>query len=264
MKVSTFLKPLSFIPALLLMYMIYSFSAQSAVDSSAESYGISRKIVSTVATVTNQSWDEWQIDEKTATINPYVRKGAHMTEYFLLAVAVSFPLYVYGVRGILLVLLVGLICVGYACGDEYHQSFVDGRGPSARDVGIDSIGVLVGIMLVRLMGWSARVSVTGPRIARKQRRMQEELDRREEELYRREKELYREEREKYSRLSFSEDTKIYDPYKVTRERNRSVYMEERKSGYPSPISEEDLDDQDSSDELSEDIPLFRRKKYRNN
>lgn len=57
-----------------------------------------------------------------------VRKLAHMTEYFLLAVSVSFPLYVYGVRGIWLLLLAGGFCVGFAALDEYHQSFVAGRG----------------------------------------------------------------------------------------------------------------------------------------
>mgnify|MGYP001638663077 FL=1 len=77
-----------------------------------------------------------------------------MTEYFLLAVAISFPLYVYGVRGIWLVILAGIICVGFAGLDEYHQSFVADRGPSLRDVGIDSIGALIGILMVQAFCWS--------------------------------------------------------------------------------------------------------------
>ena len=60
-------------------------------------------------------------------IHYYVRKAAHMTEYFLLAIAISFPLYVYGVRGSWLMLLAGIVCVGFAGLDEYHQSFVDAR-----------------------------------------------------------------------------------------------------------------------------------------
>ena len=67
-----------------------------------------------------------------------------MTEYFALAIAVSFPLYVYGLHGILLMFLAGLICVGFACGDEFHQSFIAGRSPSSRDVCIDSVGVFLG------------------------------------------------------------------------------------------------------------------------
>ena len=73
-----------------------------------------------------------------------------MTEYFLLAVSVSFPLYVYRVRGIWLPLLAGTICVGFACLDEYHQSFVAGRAPSRKDVVIDSIGVAAGVILMQI------------------------------------------------------------------------------------------------------------------
>ena len=87
-------------------------------------------------------------------IHYYVRKAAHMTEYFLLAIAISFPLYVYGVRGIWLMLLAGIVCVGFAGLDEYHQSFVDARTPAVKDVGIDSIGAFIGILLVQAFCWS--------------------------------------------------------------------------------------------------------------
>ena len=76
-----------------------------------------------------------------------------MSEYFVLAVCVSFPLYVYGLRGILLILFAGFISVGFACTDEFHQSFVAGRGPSKRDVMIDSIGAFAGILLVQFVCW---------------------------------------------------------------------------------------------------------------
>lgn len=45
-------------------------------------------------------------------------------------------------------LLVGLI---YAITDEYHQSFVAGRGPSIRDVCIDTTGVFIGIIIVLII-----------------------------------------------------------------------------------------------------------------
>ena len=83
-----------------------------------------------------------------------MRKAAHMTEYFLLAIAISFPLYVYGVRGIWLMLLAGIVCVGFAGLDEYHQSFVGGRTPAIKDVGVDSSGAFIGILLVQAFCWS--------------------------------------------------------------------------------------------------------------
>lgn len=161
--IRTLLKPLSFIPAILLMMMIYQFSAQPAEVSSQLSYKVSYKIVETADYVFETNLDYWQMDEWANRIHGVTRKLAHMTEYFALAVAVSFPLYVYGVHGIWLMLLAGIICVGFAAGDEYHQSFVSGRSPSVRDVCIDSFGVFWGIILVRIIGWTGRKTIFRPK-----------------------------------------------------------------------------------------------------
>ena len=161
--IRTLLKPLSFIPAILLMIMIYQFSAQPGDVSSQLSYKVSYKIVETADYVFETNLDYWQMDEWANRIHVVTRKLAHMTEYFALAIAVSFPLYVYGVHGIWLMLLAGIICVGFAAGDEYHQSFVSGRSPSVRDVGIDSFGVFWGIILVRIIGWTGRKTIFRPR-----------------------------------------------------------------------------------------------------
>ena len=150
----TLLKPLSFLPAILMMYVIYSFSAQTGEVSGQLSYKISYKIVETKNQLLNENKSSAELAVSADTIHFYVRKAGHMTEYFLLAVAISFPLYVYGVRGIWLVILAGIICVGFAGLVEYHQSFVADRGPSLRDVGIDSIGALIGILMVQAFCWS--------------------------------------------------------------------------------------------------------------
>lgn len=156
------LKPLSFVPALCLMYMIFSFSAQDGATSSALSYKVSYKIVEVGAKVLGENLEPYQIDSIATRFHGLVRKIAHMTEYFALAVAVAFPLYVYGLRGIWLMLVAGLICVAFACGDEYHQSFVSGRSPSKRDVAIDSFGVFWGIILARIVGWTGRKTIFRP------------------------------------------------------------------------------------------------------
>ena len=110
-----------------------------------------------------------QLSQEASHIEFYVRKAAHMTEYCLLSISISFPLYVYGVRGIWLVILAGFVCVGFAGLDEYHQSFVDARGPSVRDVGIDSCGALIGILLVQAFCWST-LHTPGRKKSRKKRR----------------------------------------------------------------------------------------------
>lgn len=157
------LKPLSFIPAILLMCLIFNFSSQSGEVSGQLSFKVSCKIVEAGDYIFDANLEQWQVEEWANKINFITRKLAHMTEYFALAVAVSFPLYVYGLHGIWLMLVAGIICVGFALGDEYHQSFVGGRSPSLRDVGIDSIGVFFGIILVRMVGWTGRMTIFRPR-----------------------------------------------------------------------------------------------------
>ena len=79
-----------------------------------------------------------------------------------MGVSVAFPLYVYGVRGMKLIFFAGLFCVGYASLDEFHQSFVHGRGPSPKDVMIDSSGAITGIILTRIVGWTGRMTIFKP------------------------------------------------------------------------------------------------------
>lgn len=150
----TILKPFSFLPAIIVMYLIYSFSAQTGEVSGDLSYKISYQIVETTNEVLDQGKSYEELAADANGIHYYVRKAAHMSIYFLLAITVSFPLYVYRVRGFWLMLLAGIVCVGFAGLDEYHQSFVAGRGPSIKDVGFDSLGAFAGILLVQLFCWS--------------------------------------------------------------------------------------------------------------
>ena len=185
-----FLKPLSFLPALAMMYVIYGFSAQDAGASSNLSYQVSYKIVEIGNEILDKGLDETQIADYADQIGYPVRKLAHMTEYFLLAVAVYFPFYVYGLRGFPLMLVAGFICVAFAAGDEYHQSFVAGRGPSVKDVGIDSIGAFFGIMTVQIICWvflaPARSARRQEEFAYRKRARREEAQRRRETIRRQE------------------------------------------------------------------------------
>ena len=161
------LKPLSFLPALFMMYVIFSFSSQTGTVSGSLSYKVSEIIVESANNAFELHWSDTEVAHYADQIHHTVRKLAHVTEYFLLAMSVSFPLYVYGVRGIWLPLLAGFLCVGFAGLDEYHQSFVAGRGPSVRDVGIDSIGVFIGILIVQFFCFLGRITIFRPLAKRK-------------------------------------------------------------------------------------------------
>ncbi len=156
------LKPLSFLPALGMMYLIFQLSSQPGEQSGQFSLLVSGKLISAANRALDLDLNAAQIAFYTNDIHFYVRKLAHVTEYFLLAVSVSLPLYVYRLRGFWLVLFAGAFCVGFAALDEYHQSFVAGRCASPRDVGIDSIGIFTGIYVTRIAGFIGRRTIFAP------------------------------------------------------------------------------------------------------
>ena len=77
------LKPFSFIPAILMMSMIFSFSSQNGTESSQLSEKVARGIFITIDHVMDRGWDDEKIQELADEYQYPVRKLAHMTEYFL-------------------------------------------------------------------------------------------------------------------------------------------------------------------------------------
>jgi VanZ family protein len=71
------------------------------------------------------------------------KKGGHMLGYALLGISIRYGVGETGRRAYLTA-LVG--CLLYALSDEYHQSFTPGRNSSIIDVGVDLIGVGVGLL----------------------------------------------------------------------------------------------------------------------
>lgn len=163
------LKPLSFLPAMGMMLLIYTLSGQDGAASAGLSLKVSIKVVELASRIFDHPLSPEEVMQYADLIHFLIRKCAHMILYFMLAVSVSFPLYVYGLRGIPLMLVAGAFCVAFACGDEYHQSMVAGRGPSKKDVLIDSFGILAGIILVRIVGFIGRMTIFRPLSKHKKR-----------------------------------------------------------------------------------------------
>lgn len=77
----------------------------------------------------------------------WVRKCAHMCIYAVLGVLAF--LNVASLRKLRLtvrLIFAWVFCVSYSFADEWHQTFVSGRSGELRDVLIDSIGALIGIL----------------------------------------------------------------------------------------------------------------------
>jgi VanZ family protein len=79
-----------------------------------------------------------------------MRKAAHLTVYGIFSMLLYFSLGGSRSREWQWKTALGalLLAGGYSLTDEYHQTFVPGRGPSIMDCGIDTIGALLGMIIV--------------------------------------------------------------------------------------------------------------------
>ncbi len=135
------------------MGVIFFFSAQTGEESSEMSSGI-------LTWIAKLLW--WDLDvqpspEQLNTLIFMIRKGAHFTEYAILA---------FLARGLLSTwrfkvpcgtwIQTGIawcFCVVYAVSDEFHQMFSDGRSPKVFDVLVDSLGAAAGIGVFFFVAW---------------------------------------------------------------------------------------------------------------
>lgn len=84
----------------------------------------------------------------------HIRRLAHLTEYTTLGVVLSsFSVLISRHSHKVWVLLIG---IGVAAIDEYIQLFSGGRTSTWHDVVLDSIGCMVGIVLVMVIRWLKR------------------------------------------------------------------------------------------------------------
>lgn len=124
------------------MLIIFGFSSQNAEKSTETSSSVIEDVLDVVLPeeeITPELVKKYQFP---------VRKAAHFGIYMLLGFClvnafehtvkkkwyISYPCSL-------------IVAALYAISDEWHQSFSDGRGPSAADVLIDSSGALVGIIV---------------------------------------------------------------------------------------------------------------------
>ncbi len=157
------LKTLSFLPALLVMSMIFSFSAQDAGESSSLSEQVGFYIIDCIDRLLNLDLTNLQSAKAVEQIHTFIRKVGHFGEYMLLGVTISLPLYtLYRIRGKRLFFIALSFCVLFASTDEIHQLFVDGRSGSPRDVLIDSLGAFTGIISTQLLCYILRKCILEP------------------------------------------------------------------------------------------------------
>ncbi|GAA0788571.1 VanZ family protein [Hathewaya limosa] len=138
-----------FIPALIFMIMIFCFSQQPG-DVSTQNNQFIVEIMNKVipSFVTFVGYD---------MLNFLVRKAAHVTEFMIL-----FFLFFYGINNYYKVrtkqvllkywVMSSISTFLYACTDEIHQIFIMGRSGQFKDVMIDSIGIVIGSIILFIIG----------------------------------------------------------------------------------------------------------------
>lgn len=126
------------------LLLIFGLSHENGDASSRTSEEVVRFFVQILTDIEDDS------EEMQRRVEKYsfpVRKLAHFTEYFILGVIVLNCFASFNVRKRIL-LYTSVFCIVVAILDEYHQSFIDGRGGNIVDVLLDSSGSLIGCYVV--------------------------------------------------------------------------------------------------------------------
>ena len=135
------------------MFIIFKLSGMSSSNSNGKSTDIISIFIEDTLDVTNEygitsshPTDE-KLDRAASLINAPMRKVIHASVYFALAffVMTFFNVLFDHKKYLVTLILAGVICVGFAISDEYHQTFVNGRTGQPLDVAIDSAGACVGM-----------------------------------------------------------------------------------------------------------------------
>jgi VanZ like family len=75
------------------------------------------------------------------------RKAGHVLGYALLGLALLHALVPKGAAPLRAAVIAVGLAAAYGATDEFHQSFIPGRGPAATDVLIDAVGASLGVGL---------------------------------------------------------------------------------------------------------------------
>ena len=131
---------------ILWMATIFFFSSQEAPESKKVSSGVIKTVVKTIDV--KDSLTEKEVESISENLTFIVRKGAHFSAYTLLCILVALLLKEYKIIGGRQAFYSVGIAFLYACSDEFHQLFVNGRSGELRDVLIDTAGALFGVVLL--------------------------------------------------------------------------------------------------------------------
>lgn len=133
-------KKFSLILLIIWMILIFVMSSFNA-DISSNQSGIIVSFISKIFNINNIE-----------LLSLIIRKMAHFLEYFILGILMLNVIINYNKK----IYLSYIFSILYACLDEVHQLFVNGRSGQITDVLIDSTGIILGILLYRIIRYKKK------------------------------------------------------------------------------------------------------------
>lgn len=130
------------------MVTIFLFSSENASSSKDTSKKVVKEVVSMV--IKDDSKVE-KVEKKIDDNLIIVRKCAHIAEYFILGFLLINLIKDYKKLSWKFIILGIILCLLYACTDEFHQIYISGRTPKILDVGIDTFGAFLGTITYYLI-----------------------------------------------------------------------------------------------------------------
>lgn len=163
---SIFKQVLYFLPAALWYGLIWTLSAQPSDVSTDVSHGVtgnmiaagdilSGNTITSGESITGSSEEYGVVMEDVQMavkelLSFFVRKGAHMFLFFVLAILIWYAMATLAKKRPLRSLCTTFPCVALAALDEFHQTFVPGRSGELRDVIVDLCGSMIALFLFSL------------------------------------------------------------------------------------------------------------------
>jgi len=143
---------ITWLPAFLLMVIIFLFSSKPAVNSNENSMVIAESILTAYETVYDVQYEQQERFNILESINYFIRKLSHFCEYAALGFAFALHLRTRKLNGKWMLFLPVLLAAAYAATDEFHQTFVPGRSGRLSDVLLDTSGAVAGTALFLMVG----------------------------------------------------------------------------------------------------------------
>ena len=148
---------ISWILVILWMFNIYYLSSMDSELSNTKSKDTINTVVESSVVITNKDISKDNLNSIVNGLNKPLRKCMHSFVFFVLVILFINAFNNSNIGNYKCYLLSILLSFIYACFDEFHQLYVTGRTCQFMDIGIDMIGVLIGVLVFYIYGLLVKV-----------------------------------------------------------------------------------------------------------